>query len=154
MPAPFQRAIVLASVKTKPAAALNRAGLDRRCARRHSDQAAGTGECSAGPNKRMWRIALARLPEMASDAALPSSCSHLAKSRAWSLFLRRLQSGNERNHHLCGLDVLFGHHRHVDRDRLLRQWALHENRDNGRMAERTPLGNQCKTGGQNETAKR
>ena len=29
-----QPAIVLAAVKTKPAAALNRAGLDRRCARR------------------------------------------------------------------------------------------------------------------------
>jgi hypothetical protein len=46
-------AIVLAAVKTKPAAALNRAGLDRRCARRRRDRAAGTGECSAGPNQRM-----------------------------------------------------------------------------------------------------
>jgi hypothetical protein len=34
---PRQRAIVLAAVKTKPSAALNRAGLDRRCARRHRD---------------------------------------------------------------------------------------------------------------------
>jgi len=34
---PRQRAIVLAAVKTKPSAALNRAGLDCRCARRHRD---------------------------------------------------------------------------------------------------------------------
>jgi DNA-directed RNA polymerase subunit N (RpoN/RPB10) len=39
---------VLAAVKTKPSAALNRAGLDRRCARRLLDRAAGTEECSAG----------------------------------------------------------------------------------------------------------
>ena len=53
VPVPRQRAVVLAAVKTKPSAALNRAGLDRRCARRRRDRAAGTGECSAGPNQRM-----------------------------------------------------------------------------------------------------
>jgi len=58
VPVPRQRAIVLAAVKTKPSAALNRAGLDCRCARRHRDWAAGTGECSAGPNQRMWWIAI------------------------------------------------------------------------------------------------
>lgn len=65
------------------------------------------------------------------------------------MFLRLLQSGNERNHHLCGLDVLFGHRRHVDWDRVLRQRALHENRDNGGMAERNPSRNQDDTGGPN-----
>ena len=43
---------IAAAVKTKPSAALNRAGLDRRCARRHRDRAAGTGECSAGGRTR------------------------------------------------------------------------------------------------------
>jgi hypothetical protein len=64
-------------------------------------------------------------------------------------FVPRLQSGDERNHDLCGLVVLFGHRRHVDWDRLLRQWALHENRDNDRMAEGNPSGNQIATGGRN-----
>jgi len=70
VPVPRHRAIVLAAVKTEPSAALNRAGLDRRCARRHRDRAAGTGECSAGPNQRMWWIAIcpvARAAEMAAD---------------------------------------------------------------------------------------
>ena len=52
MPVPRTRAIVLAAVKTKPSAALNRAGLDRRCARQLLDQAAGTEECSAGDRGR------------------------------------------------------------------------------------------------------
>jgi len=67
VPVPRHRAIVLAAVKTKPSAALNRAGLDGRCARRHRDWAAGTGECSAGPNQRMWWIAIGLSPEIAAD---------------------------------------------------------------------------------------
>ena len=41
---PRKCAIVLTAVKTKPTAALKRAGLDRRCARRRSHRAAGTEE--------------------------------------------------------------------------------------------------------------
>jgi hypothetical protein len=39
VPVPRQRAVVLAALKTKGSAALNRAGLDRRCARRSRDRA-------------------------------------------------------------------------------------------------------------------
>jgi hypothetical protein len=49
-----KRAAVLGAVKDKPAAALKSAVLDRPCARRPSEHAVGTEECSRrGSNQRM-----------------------------------------------------------------------------------------------------